>query len=116
MQSTAPTAALPHTIFMAIRATAAWLAMPPAERFAFLGSTIMPILKKNPAVEMRFFDAEAYSARISDMVMWTTHDLAAYQEVVEDLRDTPFWHVYFEIMEIVPSIENAYQARRPAAA
>jgi len=33
-------------MFMAIRATAAWLAMRPTERFAFVGSTIMPILKK----------------------------------------------------------------------
>ena len=34
----------------------------------------------------------------------------------EDLRDTPFWHVYFEIVEIVPAVENAYMARRLEAA
>jgi len=56
---------------------------------------------------MRFFDAGAHSARLSDIVMWTAHDLAAYQEVIEDLRDAPFWHVDFEIVEIVPAVENA---------
>ncbi len=104
-----------YTIFMAVRATAAWLALPPSRRFAFLDDIVKPILARQPAVAMRFFDAEAYAARVSDIIMWTTGDLAAYQEVIEDLRDTPFWHVYFEILEIVPAIENAYRARRPAA-
>jgi hypothetical protein len=28
--------------------------------------------------------------------------------VVEDLRETPFWDRFFEIVEILPGVENAY--------
>jgi hypothetical protein len=31
-----------------------------------------------------------------------------YQFLIEELRETRFWGTYFEIVEIVPAIENAY--------
>lgn len=97
-----------HTIFMLVRATDAWLALPPKERFAFLGSTVAPILTLHPDTRLRFFDAEAYSARVSDVAMWQTSDLADYRALVDDLRETRFWGAYFEIIEIVPTVENDY--------
>jgi hypothetical protein len=97
-----------HTMFMLVRTTTTWLALPPPARFAFLGEVIVPILKANPTVAMRFFDAEAYSARVSDVIVWITNDLAAYQRVVEALRETAFWGGYFDVVDILPSIENAY--------
>lgn len=103
-----PDAPTTHSIFMLVRTTPEWLALPPKERFAFLDTTIRPILRAHPAVRMRFFDAEAFSARVSDVVMWETEDLGAYDSVVEALRETPFWGRYFEITEILPAIENAY--------
>lgn len=57
---------------------------------------------------MRFFDSEAFHAGCSDVVMWETVDINAYQSVVEELRTTKFWGTYFEVVEIVPAIENAY--------
>ncbi|MFM7403412.1 MAG: darcynin family protein [Erythrobacter sp.] len=97
-----------YTIFMLIRTTAEWLALAPAERFAFLGSDIEPILKQHPDVRMRFFDAEAFSAHASDVVVWETQALGSYQSVVESLRESKFWTTYFEVREIIPAIENAY--------
>lgn len=97
-----------HTFFMLVRTTPTWLALTPTERFAFLGETIQPLLGRNPRVGMRFFDSEAFSSRYSDVIMWETEDLLAYQAVVEELRETPFWGAYFDVVEIVPSIENAY--------
>jgi hypothetical protein len=97
-----------HSIFMLVKATPEWLAIPPQGRFAFLRERIEPILRANPAVRLRFFDAEAYSARVSDVALWETGDLAAYHRVVEALRETPFWDRYFLVQEIVPAVENAY--------
>jgi hypothetical protein len=57
---------------------------------------------------MRFFDSEAYSGNYSDVIMWETNQIEKYQSVVELLRESPFWDTYFEIKEIIPSIENAY--------
>lgn len=97
-----------RTIFMLVRATQAWLAMPPPDRFAFLEAAIRPILKAHPAVSLRFFDSEFYSARVSDVLMWETADLGAYELVVERLRETLFWDHYFEVLDILPAVENAY--------
>ena len=97
-----------HAFFMLVRATNHWLALRPPQRFAFVTDVIGPILERHPDVSMRFFDSEAFSARVSDVVLWETADLLAYQAVVEDLRETDFWGHYFEVVEILASIENGY--------
>jgi len=97
-----------YTFFMLIKTTPAWLKLKPKDRFDFLGKDIAPILKQHPEVKMRFFDSEAYSGSYSDVIMWETNQVERYQSVVEMLRESAFWDVYFEIKEIIPSIENAY--------
>jgi hypothetical protein len=99
---------LKHTYFMLVRTTTTWLQIAPKERFEFLESTISPILKKHPSVRMRFFDSEAFSGRFTDVLMWETTEVQEYQFLVEELRETLFWGTYFEIVEIIPAIENAY--------
>jgi hypothetical protein len=96
------------TIFMQVRTTPAWLAKPPERRFAFLGEVIEPILKRHPSVRMRFFDTELYSADVTDVIVWETKMLKDYQAIVEALRETPFWGQYFEVVSILPGVENAY--------
>ena len=61
---------------------------------------------------MRFFDTEFYSSDTSDVVVWKSSDLRAYETVVEDLRDTLFWDHYFTVGPILLGVENAYTARR----
>jgi Darcynin, domain of unknown function len=97
-----------HAFFMHVRTTTDWLALVPRDRFAFLDEVIRPLLVKHPKVSMRFFDAEAFRADVTDVIMWETTDVMAYQAIVEDLRETKFWGSYFEVMSITPSVENAY--------
>jgi hypothetical protein len=97
-----------HTFFMLVRTTPPWLQLTPTERFGFLGDVIAPILAKHTGVSMRFFDAEAFHGRYTDVVMWETDTVMAYQALVEDLRETLFWDTYFEVVDIIASIENAY--------
>ncbi len=97
-----------HVFFMLVRTTPAWLALTPTERFAFLGDTIAPILGRHRDVSMRFFDSEAFHAGCTDVVMWETASILSYQAIVEELRETLFWGHYFEVVDIVASIENAY--------
>jgi hypothetical protein len=99
---------LKHTFFMLVKTTSIWLQISPKERFEFLEKTISPILKKYPSVQMRFFDSEAFSGRFTDVLMWETAKIQEYQFLIENLRETLFWGTYFEIVEIVPAIENAY--------
>ena len=99
---------LNHVYFMLVKTTTIWLQIPTTGRFKFLETTISPILKQYPSVKMRFFDSEAFSGRYSDVIMWETAEVQEYQFLVDKLRETLFWDTYFEVIEIVPSIENAY--------
>jgi hypothetical protein len=105
---TATSKELNHVYFMLVKTTTTRLQIPTKERFAFLEAKISPILKKYPSVKMRFFDSEAFSGRFTDVLMWETSKVKDYQFLVEELRETLFWGTYFEIVEIVPAIENAY--------
>ncbi len=66
------------------------------------------MIADHPAVTIRYFDAEAYNTQATDIIMFQTSDLWQYQSVVERLRVGPFWGTYFEVVLIVPSIEDAY--------
>jgi len=57
---------------------------------------------------MRFFDSEAFTSDCSDVILWETTDVLAYQALVDELRETDFWSTYFDVLQIVPAIENAY--------
>jgi hypothetical protein len=93
---------------MLIKTTQEWLSLSPESRFAFLDNDINPILKKYPEVRMRFFDTEGFNSRVTDVIVWETQDLEKYQAVVETLRESKFWGSYFDIVEILPGIENGY--------
>jgi Darcynin, domain of unknown function len=51
---------------------------------------------------------EFYATRLADIWLWEARNQHAYQLPVEDLRETPFWYHYFEIVEILTGFENAY--------
>jgi Darcynin, domain of unknown function len=59
---------------------------------------------------MRYFDAEAFSASCSDVMMITTSDLQQYYDFIETLRDSPMFALpYFRVVQIVPAIEDGYR-------
>jgi hypothetical protein len=97
-----------YVYFLLLKTTPEWLAFTPEERFEYLGTTITPLLEANPNVSVRFFDAEAFSSRYSDVAMIEAASTLDYQFFVEQLRETAFWGTYFEVVEIIPAIENAY--------
>jgi hypothetical protein len=106
----AQTEPVTYTVFWQVQTTPAWLALPVEDRFAFLGAVIEPILASQPAVAVRFFDSEFYSTTATDVIMMETQSLPAYQSIVEQLRETPFWGTYFDVVAIIPAVENAYAA------
>jgi len=97
------------TVFMLVKTAPEWLGFSIDERFRLLGEHLQPIVSKHQAgVRLRFYDVEFYSARVTDLWMWEANDHHAYELLVEDLRETPFWDRYFDIVEILPGVENAY--------
>ena len=97
-----------YSIFLLVRATPAWLALAPEARFAFLEEEIQGRLEAHPGVALRFWDVEHMSARVSDVLLFETQDLAQYRSLIEGIRETLFWDHYFEVLEILPGIENGY--------
>jgi hypothetical protein len=108
------------TAFMLVKSMPEWLGFTSQERLRLLATHIEPILNKHrPKVTLRLYDVEFYSARVTDLWVWETTDHRAYELLVEDLRETPFWDRYFQIVEILPGVENIYarsSRRKPVAA
>lgn len=103
-------------IFVHLRTTPAWLALPRAERGRIAGAAFAAALPDD-RVSLRYFDAEAFSGRCTDVAMFETTDLAAYYFAIERLRDSPlFTTPYFEVAEIIPTIEDGFQAFEAAEA
>ena len=100
-----------YTFFMLLRATPAWLKLPRRERAAFTEREVVPLLARYPAVGLRFYDAEAFSGRCSDVAVWQTDDLRAWSFLIDALRDSPFFaEPYFELLDIIPAIEDGWRA------
>ena len=102
----------PYTIIVTMTATPAWLALSRAERNHFTTTLLQPLfIQCSDSVQVRFFDAEAFTARCSDVAIFTTLDLKAYYFLMEQLRDTPlFTKPYFLLNDVIIGLENGYQA------
>ncbi len=97
------------TVFMLVKTMPEWLAMSVDERFSELGKHVEPIVQRHrERVRLRFYDVEFYTARVTDVWVWDALDHHAYELLVEDLRETPFWDRYFAIVEILPGVQNAF--------
>jgi hypothetical protein len=103
-----PDAVPKMTYFMLVKTTPAWLQMPVPQRMQYMNENLRPILTKWPSVRLRYFDSEAFTGYCTDVLMWECSDVHAYQSVVDSLRETLFWGTYFEIVDIIPSLEDAY--------
>lgn len=97
------------TAFVLLKTTRAWLDMSVPERVAAFQENVLPAIKDKAAdVRWRYFDTEFYTARVTDIWLWEARTHEAFQLVVEALRETPFWDHYFEVVEILVGVENAY--------
>jgi hypothetical protein len=97
-----------YTFFMHLKTRDAWLQLSREDRLKYLGRNVFAALQKYPAVKMRHFDAESYTARLSDVVMIETTDLQQYDFFIDVLRDLEFWHKYFDVLDIIPAVEGGY--------
>jgi len=100
---------LKTTIFMLLNALPAWLSLERTARRAFHAEVLAPILAAHPKTALRYYDAEAFTGRCSDIAAFETEDLEDYSDLIEDLRDTAFFGApYYQVVDIIPSVENGY--------
>ncbi|MFE7741788.1 darcynin family protein [Nocardia sp. NPDC057455] len=96
---------------MLLTALPDWLALSRPERRRIADSALRSALADRPRTAMRFFDAEAFSARCSDIAVFTTTDLAEYYLVIERLRDSAlFTTPYFRVEDLILAMEDGHRA------
>ncbi|WIX98740.1 darcynin [Amycolatopsis mongoliensis] len=77
------------------------------QRIAAFRTEVVPAIEeKAKGVRSRFYDTEFYSARVTDVWVWEAVDHAAYQRLVDVLRETPFWDRWFDVAEILVGVEK----------
>lgn len=100
-----------YTAFMLLTALPEWLALSRSERRRIADAALGTVLGGRVSTSMRFFDAEAFSARCSDIAVFTTTDLAEYYLVIEELRDSAlFTTPYFRLDELILALEDGHRA------
>ncbi|GCE49981.1 darcynin-like uncharacterized protein [Thermosporothrix hazakensis] len=100
-----------YSVFVLMTAAPAWLSLSREQRNDMVANTLEPLLREFGAtVRVRLFDAEAFTARCSDVMMLETEDLKSYYYFIEKLRDTALIaHPYFIVNDIIPAIENGFR-------
>ncbi len=100
-----------YTVFVLYQALPAWLALSRPQREAFFDRKATPIFAKyEKDVQVRLFDAEAFHAQVSDVMVISCNDLNAYYFFMEALRDTElFSKPYIELKDVIISRENGFR-------
>ena len=97
------------TVFVLLMASPDWLALPRADR-GRLADEAAKATFTDTRTSFRFFDAEAFSARVSDVLMITAERAEDHYSAIERLRDTTLiTDRYFTVVEIIPAYENGHR-------
>lgn len=97
------------TAFVLLQAAPDWLAMDRTQRDE-IGQAALAKAFDAPGLSLRFFDAEAFHGRVSDVAMIEAESAESYYFAVERLRDTPLIaRGYFQVVDIIPAFEDGHQ-------
>ena len=98
------------TVFVLLKTTKEWLRLERAERNRIADSVLSTVLSDNK-VTLRMFDAEAFTTKCTDVAMFQTENMQAFYFAIERLRDSELiTRPYFEMVEIIPTIEDGFKA------
>lgn len=96
------------TVFMLVKAAPDWLSFTVAHRRQLTQAQLTPILEKHHLhASLHFLDLELYSTRVTDIWIWRTRDVPGYQHLMQDLRKSPFWNRFFNVVEILAGVDEA---------
>ena len=99
-----------YTFFVHMQATAVWLSLSREQRSRYFSESIGAILSRYPSVSLRLYDAEAFSAKCSDIAVFETVIIQDYYFLMDALRDSKIFTVpYFTLIDIFPAIEEGFR-------
>ncbi len=90
------------TGFMLVKALPAWTTLGFGEQLVLLQAHVEPILRGcHEQVRLSMYDVEQAHSGATDIWVWEARDRAAYRQLLADLRGTPFWGRYFEVLDVL---------------
>jgi hypothetical protein len=96
--------------FIHVKTTEAWLRLPRSERREVAGACLGAAVAGAGALSIRHFDAEAFTAECTDVLLVETGSPLAYYDFMERLRDSALiTEPYFQIVRIVPAVEDGFR-------
>lgn len=100
------------TVIILLNATPAWLSLSREDRDLYFRQEISPIFDRYQSTStVRFFDSEFFHANVSDYILIESSSFKDYQYLIEELRDSKIYsEPYFEVKDIIPGVENAFQS------
>jgi hypothetical protein len=101
-----------YVALMTMSFTKDWLALTREERSRFRETRMKPILEQyRGKVGLRYFDAEAFCAEVSDFALFEFEDLKDYYFLMEELRGTElFSKEWMVVKELILGIEGGHEA------
>jgi len=98
------------SLFVHLRALPAWLSLSRIARNQVIAEDVAPVIAKFHSASFRWFDAEAFTARCSDILLLENLDARSASHVMEALRDTRAFSVpYFELVDVFPALEDGFR-------
>jgi hypothetical protein len=99
-----------YAFFIQLKALPTWLRLSRDRRRQVADASLGAALARCPSVSVRHFDAEAFCAPCSDLMMVETADPQAHYAFMEHLRDSVLLtEPYFEVLAVVSSIEDGHR-------
>ncbi|WP_034335450.1 darcynin family protein [Deinococcus misasensis] len=100
-----------YTILFLFTFSPAWLALSRAERQRMQETHVQPLLDAHQTrVSASFCDAEAFTGRCSDFVVFQAQDLKDFYFFFEALRDTPLFSVPFlTVNDLIVGVQQGHQ-------
>ena len=99
-----------YAFFLLLKASKDWLALSRTDRAEIAGNCLQEAVKASSGnISFRHFDAEAFHAPCSDVMLVETGDPWHHYQFMEKLRDSPLiFKGYFEVLDVIPTIEDGY--------
>jgi len=99
-----------YVYFVHVRTTPAWLKLDRERRRVLAELHVYQPLEEFSDLKMRYFDAEAFTGRLTDIMMFETLSPESYYFFIERFRDSPLIaDAYFEVVDIIPTLEEGFQ-------
>jgi hypothetical protein len=104
-----PSRSLNYVVIVSLTALPSWLRLSREARADVIATEVEPAMAAHSECRIRWIDAESMTALCSDVMLVETTNLRGWSHLWERLRDSRlFAEPYFELVSIVPGIEDGY--------